>query len=117
MRAERRTIRNGNLPFEMKSWTITKRITLGGLLLLFTLSAVVIFSLSGLRSLDRKIDSIQDHVLPAMSAIGIANSHFMNCYASLLIAKETKDDAARTQLVDKANSHLGLAKEQLDIYQ
>jgi len=100
----------------MKNWTITRRITLGGLLLLATLSSVVVFSLLGLGALDRRIDSIQQHVLPGVSAIGIANSNFMNCYSALLIAKETKDEAARLGLVDKANTHLGLAKQQLEIY-
>ncbi|HVU16938.1 MAG TPA: methyl-accepting chemotaxis protein [Candidatus Didemnitutus sp.] len=100
----------------MTHWTIGKRITAGGLLLLATLSGVVVFSLFGLRALDHRIESIQSHVLPGISAIGMANSSFMNCYSSLLIGKETKDEAARLQVVERANGHLAQAKEQLDIY-
>ncbi|HEX2861000.1 MAG TPA: Tar ligand binding domain-containing protein, partial [Lacunisphaera sp.] len=101
----------------MKNWTISARITLGGILLLSTLLAVVASSLLGLSVLDRKIDSIHNHVLPGITAIGVANSHFMNCYSALLIAKERPDANARRELVNKANQHLGLAKERLDAYE
>ncbi len=101
----------------MKHWTISTRITLGGLILFAALIAVVGASLTGLRSLNSRITRIDQQVLPGISSIGVANGHFMNCYSSLLIAKETKDATARIALVDRANVHLGEAKKQLQAYE
>lgn len=63
-----------------------------------------------------RIDTIHGKVLPAITAIGVANGHFMNCYSALLIAKETKDPEARNALLDRANRHLAEASGRLKAY-
>jgi methyl-accepting chemotaxis protein len=101
----------------MNRWTISTRIVIGACLLFATLLAVVATSLGGLHTLRDRIDRIDQHVLPGITAIGVANGHFMNCYSSLLIAKETKDEAKRLALLDQANGHLAGANAQLKAYE
>jgi methyl-accepting chemotaxis protein len=101
----------------LNRWTITKRIVIGAAVLFATLLAVVGSSLTGLHTLQERIGRIDRQVLPGITAIGVANGHFMNCYSALLIAKETKDDAARLALVEKANRHLVEANKSLKAYE
>jgi methyl-accepting chemotaxis protein len=101
----------------MNRWTISTRIVVGACILFATLLAVVGTSLAGLRTLRERIGRIDQQVLPGITAIGTANGQFMNCYSALLIAKETKDAAARIALVEKANHHLAGANEQLKAYE